>query len=125
MGDLKTLFFDSYALFEIVEGNKNYKQYLTKVAIITTKLNLMELHYGLLNKYGRDIANRYYDIFLIFSIDIDDDIIKKANEFRLSLKKKRLSYIDCVGFTIAKTRNIKFLTGDEQFRYLANVEFVK
>ena len=125
MGDLKTLFFDSYALFEIVEGNRNYKPYLTKVAILTTKLNLMELHYGLLNKYGRDIANKYYDLFLVFTIDIDDDIIKKANEFRLSHKNKRLSYTDCIGYTIAKTRNIKFLTGDQQFNDIDNVEFVK
>ena len=122
---MNVLFFDSYALYEIIEGNPNYKKYSENIAIITTKLNLMELHYGLLNKYGKEVADKYYDIFVEFTVEINDDLIKKANEFRISLKKKKLSYVDCIGYIIAKSRNIKFLTGDQQFSDLENVEFVK
>lgn len=125
MGELKGYFFDSYALFEIVLGNKNYNPYLDKIAIATTKLNLMELHYGLLKIYGKDIADRYYDYFSIYCIDFEDGVIKKANEFKLSLKSRKFSYIDALGYVIAKANNLKFLTGDIQFKDLDNVEFVK
>lgn len=125
MGEINTLFFDTYAFFEIINGNKNYEKYIHKIAIITTKLNLMELHYGLLLKYGVKKANLYYDDFVEFTVEIPDNLIKKANEFRASMKKNKISYIDCLGYIIAKSRNIKFLTGDKEFELLDNVEFVK
>ena len=59
------------------------------------------------------------------NFDIQDDIIKQANEFRLNNYKRELSYIDCLGYILAKKRGFKFLTGDEQFKYFDNVEFVK
>jgi len=45
--------------------------------------------------------------------------------FRALNKKRNLSYVDCIGYIIAKQRNIKFLTGDKEFEYMENVEFVK
>lgn len=123
--EIKTFFFDTYAFYEIIEGNENYRAYAKNVAIVTTKLNLMELHYGLLIQYGKKGAERYFDGLSKFAIEISDEMIKKANEFRASLKKKNLSYVDCVGYVIAKSRNIKFLTGDKEFEGLDNVEFVK
>ena len=120
-----TFFFDSYAFFEIIEGNKNYDLYTNDVVIITTKLNLMEVHYGLLNKHGKEIADKYYDRLLPFAVEIEDDIFKKANHFRAIFKKRDLSYVDCIGYILAQTRHIKFLTGDKQFQDLENVEFVK
>lgn len=120
-----TLFFDSYAFFEIIEGNINYSKYANNVAIVTTKFNLMELHYGLLAKYGKETADKYYDDFVEYTIDIQDEVIKKANELRLSLKRQDLSYVDCIGYIIAQRLGIKFLTGDKQFQNMDNVEFVK
>ena len=125
MEEITTYFFDSYALFEVIYQNENYKNYLENINIITTKLNLMELHYGLLQKYGADIANEYYNNFLEFTIPFDDETIMLSNLFKVSMKKKRLSYIDCLGYTLAKLRGIKFLTGDKEFKDLENVEFVK
>ncbi len=124
MGKIKEYFFDTYALFEIIHKNKSYSDYL-KVGIITTKLNLMELHYRLLSLYGKDVANKSYDRLKVFCIDIDDDIIKMANEFKVSNKRRELSYIDCIGYIIAKMNNVRFLTGDKQFENIENVEFVK
>ena len=125
MGTIKTFFFDTYALYEIIEGNPNYIPYTKKIAIVTTKLNLMELHYGLLSKYGREIAEKYYNELTKFSIPINDEIIKMANEFKYSFKIKRLSYIDCIGYVASKLRGIKFLTGDKEFKDMENVEFIK
>ena len=125
MEELKTFFFDSYALYEIINGNPSYNLYSKDIQIVTTKLNLMELHYGLLRIKGEKEADKYYDYFLQFCVEISDDIIKQANEFRLNNYKRELSYIDCLGYIIAKKRGFKFLTGDEQFKDFDNVEFVK
>ncbi len=125
MGEVKAFFFDTYAFFEIIEGNKNYDLYKKNVGIITTKLNLMELHYGLLIRYGKEKAERYYNRLLQFTVDVDDVMLKKANEFRASLKKKKLSYVDCIGYVTARAIGVKFLTGDKEFKGLDNVEYVE
>ena len=85
----------------------------------------MELHFGLLLKHNKNVADKYFDELLKFTISINDDTIKLANDLKLKFKERKLSYIDCVGYTLAKLRNIKFLTGDKQFKDLENVEFVK
>ncbi|MBI2148341.1 type II toxin-antitoxin system VapC family toxin [Candidatus Woesearchaeota archaeon] len=125
MGELIDYFFDTYALYEIIMGNKDYNKFSEKIGIITTKLNLMELHYTLLLDFGIDIANKYYNKFIGFTVDIDDETIIISNQFRASMKKRKMSYVDCLGYTIAKIRGVKFLTGDKEFFDLNNVEFVK
>ena len=67
----------------------------------------------------------YYEKFLPYCVEITDHDIKRACEFRLQNKNKELSYIDCIGYIIAVEKKIKFLTGDEGFRNIGNVEFVK
>lgn len=123
--ELETFFFDSYAFFEIISGNPNYEIYTKNIAIVTTRLNLMELHYGLLITEGKEKADYYYDLYSKFVVDINDDIIKGANDFKKTMKPKNISYIDAIGYILAKSRNIKFLTGDKEFKELENVEFVK
>lgn len=120
-----TYFFDTYAFYEIIKGNPAYDSYKKDILIITTRLNLMELHYGLLLLYDKEIADHYYDKFIQFIVELTDDIIKQANIFRLTHRKRKLSYVDCIGYIIAKLRNVKFLTGDKQFENLDNVEYVK
>ena len=85
----------------------------------------MELHYGLLRTEGKDKADKIYDAYLEFAIEINDSVIKKSNQFRLENKDKKLSYVDCIGYTLAKENNARFLTGDQQFKEMENVEFVK
>jgi len=125
MGKINAYFFDTYAFYEIISRNPNYKTYIKQTGIITTKLNLMELHYGLILKHGKEHADEVYDWFLQFVVDIDDKIIKDANCFRVQFKKRNLSYVDCIGYVTAKSRGVKFLTGDKQFEDLENVGYVK
>ena len=117
-------FLDTYALIEILNKNKNYEPY-KKGHLITTKFNLMELHYFLLRNVGKKDADFHYNRLLDMVVEITDEIIKKSNEFKLLNKKRKLSYIDCIGYIIAKMSTVKFLTGDNQFENLENVEFVK
>ena len=123
--EVRTFFFDTYALYEIIEGGENYKRYTKSIVIVTTKLNLMELFYGLLIRYDEKTANNFYEKFLSYCTGIEDNIIKKAMIFRALNKKRNLSYVDCIGYILAKQRNVKFLTGDKEFENMDNVEFVK
>ena len=85
----------------------------------------MELHYSILRLYGEEKAEKAFNFFNKFCIEFDDEIIKGANKFRLKNYRRDLSYIDCIGYVLAKKLNAKFLTGDEQFKDFENVEFVK
>ena len=121
----KVFFYDTYAIFEIAKGNKNYADYIEDVGIVTTKFNLMELYYRLLVIFGIDVAEFYYNRYRQFVIDVEDSIINKAMIFRVQNKNKDLSYVDCIGYIFAIEKKIKFLTGDIQFKEMGNVEFVR
>ena len=121
----RTFFYDTYALFEIFKGNKNYLNYISDIGIVTTKLNLMELYYGLFLEFGINVAEFYYNKYREFCADASDNIIKTAMQFKAQHKKRNLSYVDCVGYAFANEMKIKFLTGDKEFKDMPNVEFVK
>src|SRR3989338_11077382 len=116
----KAFFFDTYALFEIAKGNENYLEYSSDTGIVTTKLNLMELYYGLLVNFGKSVADQYYERYKEFCIEASDDVIKSAMQFRVQNKKKNLSYVDCIGYSLAAEAKIKFLTGDKEFENMPN-----
>lgn len=119
------LFYDTYAILEIIKGNANYRGYLKNVGIVTTKLNLMELYYRLYTLHGLETAELYYQKYKPFVTEVDDSIIKKAMIFKAENRNRDLSYVDCIGYVFAKENKIKFLTGDNQFEGMENVEFVK
>lgn len=118
-------FADTYALIEFVRGNRHYSKYFLENKTSTTRLNLMELYYATLREGGEELAEEYYESFLSSAINIDDETIKDAMKFRYSVKKKKLSYVDAIGYMLALEKGIKFLTGDNQFKGMADVEFVK
>jgi len=89
------------------------------------RLNLMELYYGLLLRGLKKEAEMWYTTLLEYTVEIPDSMIKAAMEFRLQNKNLNLSYVDCIGYIISLGKNIKFLTGDRQFKNMSNVEFVK
>lgn len=117
-------YFDSYAFIEILRGSQEYSRFV-KTEFATTRLNLMEVYYWLLNKFGKSAADTFYNETVQFTVEISDEIIKEAMMFRMYHKSKNLSYIDCIGYILAKANDLKFLTGDSQFKLMDNVEFVK
>lgn len=125
MGLDKSFFFDTYALYEVLHQNLNYQEYSSDVSIITTKLQLMELHYVLLRIYGKEEADRAFERFKEFCVEIDDETIKQATTFRHQHHTRKLSYIDCIGYVLARKYQVHFLTGDEQFKDFDGVKFVK
>ena len=115
-------FFDTYAFFEIINGNPKYNMY-TESQFITTIFNLAELNYGLKKKMSKEDSDFYTEKYYQQAVDISLEDIKKAMD--LKTMKRNLSIPDVIGYTVAKRLNIKFLTGDKDFEGMENVEFVK
>ena len=114
-------FFDTYAFFEIINGNPKYRIYADCEAI-TTIFNLAELNYGLKKKLSKEMADKYTDKYSKFIVEVTIDDIKKGMD--LKSIRRNLSIPDAVGYTVAKRLNVKFLTGDKDFENMENVEFV-
>ncbi len=117
-------FADTYALVEIVKGNKAYLQYMDE-ELFTSLLNLYELFYNLLKDYDADTAKELFYEFYSLLLPINDSHIFAAAHIKLLHKKRNVSYVDALGYAIALEENIKFLTGDKAFEKMENVEFVK
>mgnify|MGYP001600810632 CR=1 FL=1 len=119
-----SLFFDTYAIFEIIKGNPNYKNYIS-FKVVTTKLNLFELFFGFLKSHNNWLAEYSLANYLRFAVDFDERVIREAARMKLELNKRNISMTDCIGYCFAKQLGIKFLTGDKEFENLQNVEFVR
>ena len=122
--DVESLFFDSYAFFEILKGNPHYLQY-SKFKIITTRLNLFELYIGLLRNSNEEKAELEFERYYNFVVDFDSVVLKQAAKLKMQLNKRDVSMVDCIGYSLAKQLGIKFLTGDSAFEKMENVEFVR
>lgn len=122
---IRSYYFDTYALVEIGKGNPNYENYKNDIKITLNKFNIMELSYFLLRKKREAEAKELFKRLSKFHIEPSDEIYLEASKMKYTYKNRRLSYIDCLGYCTAKSLKIKFLTGDEKFKDLDNVEFIK
>ena len=118
----KIIFLDTYAIFEIIKGNPNYKRY-EEFELITTIFNLAEFNYNFKKEKDNKFVDEYTQKFFDFVVDVRLADIKNAMDLKTT--KRNLSIPDAVGYTVAKRLGIKFLTGDTDFEYMENVEFVK
>jgi predicted nucleic acid-binding protein len=118
-------FYDSYAIIEYLRGNRRFQKYFKDPLGVTTRLNLMEVYYSLLD--NEEYADEVYSSFSTVAIEPTDAQIKKAMKKRKELRKDGLniSYADAIGYVISFDLNIKFLTGDKEFIDLPNVEYVR
>ena len=118
-------FYDSYAIIEYLNGNPYYQKYFIESEGITSFYNLMEVYYSLLKDNAEDKANELLILFKHIIVEPLIDDIKNSMKFRFKYRKIKFSYADCLGYAIAKRSNFKFLTGDEGFKNINGVEFVK
>ena len=121
----EAFYFDTYALVEIAKSNQNYTDYREGIKILTNKFNLMELAYFLFRISKEDKIELVFKDYLKYNIEPSTNALIGAAKLKFLQRKKKLSYIDCLGYMIAKENKVKFLTGDEKFKQMPNVEFVK
>ena len=117
-------FLDTYAMIEIVRGNKDYDKYLS-CELITSIAHLYEFYYDLIKTFPAEEAKQFYFKFMMFALPIKNEHVLGAAQFKWLHHKKRISYADALGYTIAMQENMKFLTGDKEFKSMENVEFVR
>lgn len=111
-----------------ISGEKNFARYFTEqYSGALTKLNLMEIYYRAAKLHGHPAAKQIIDRFSKYLVDFDIDDIAGAMRLREELMKKRMdvSYVDALGYYLAKKMQMPFLTGDRYFRELDGVRFVK
>lgn len=121
---------DTYALIEWFRNhNKKYIKYFDLDNNFITPLILMEFYFSVYHEFNEAKAEFLREVLLknFQIIKIRQDDIIKAAKFRSKMYKKKIkmSYTDVLNYVIAKENNLKVLTGDEHFRNLDHVEFVK
>lgn len=117
-------FLDTYAMVEIIKGNKNYEKY-TEEELYTTIFNLYELYYNLLKQFDVEQSKEFYYYFYDFLISITDEDIFEGAKIKQTYNARDISYTDALGYVIANKNHFRFLTGDKAFADLENVEYVK
>lgn len=114
-------FADSYALIEMFKGNPQYKAY-QDADHVCLQVNLAECVYAFLKAHA--FQKRMIDELSSVIIPLTTTATITAMNIKYRLRKKKLSYIDCLGYATARELNILFLTGDKEFKDLPGVEFV-
>ncbi|MEK6960322.1 MAG: PIN domain-containing protein [Nanoarchaeota archaeon] len=122
---MTTYFYDSYAIIEYVRDNPSFREYFETHSGIMTPLNLLEVYYSILNEAGRETADKILDTLYPIVTSPTKEETRQAMIFRQENKKKDLSYADCLGYMVARSRNMQFLTGDRAFNGMRGVEFIK
>ncbi len=115
---------DTYALMEIIEGNKKFLEYINSIFVITD-ITLAEFYGVLLRKKGEQTADYWFKKFERYSLAVNKNILIKAIKFRYEHRKQDISFFDAVGYISSIENGFSFVTGDKEFEHILNVEFRK
>ncbi len=118
------LFYDTYALYAIATGKESYSEFV-KGKIMTGLMNLYEFYYILIKENNKKLADEFFNRLINSCVKINPELVKEAANFRFKEIKRKFSYVDCLGYGIAKENRVKFLTGDRGFKGMPNVVFVE
>ncbi|MEK6874866.1 MAG: PIN domain-containing protein [Nanoarchaeota archaeon] len=121
----KSLFYDTYAILGILKGDPAYTGYTKSIHILTTIMNLYKAYFILLRERDTTAANIAIERFHQYCVPIYPQAIKEAARFKLAHSTDNISYVDAIGYVLAKHHHVQFLTGDKAFKNLPNVRFVK
>ena len=121
---MSNYFFDTYSIIEIIKEKESYKKF-KESTFITNTLDITEVCYYLCENIGIDKVDEIISKLNFIFLPITKEIAVEASKFRFKNKKLKLSYADCIGYVCAKENELLFLTGDDGFKDIENVEFVK
>jgi predicted nucleic acid-binding protein len=122
-------FLDTYAMVEYLRGNKRYASLVSSDGRrATSVMNLVELYYLVLRERGNEReADTALAAFGQFEIHVTAEDIRNGMKMRLSARARKtdFSYADAIGYAMSGRLGMRYLTGDDAFKGLPNVEFVK
>ena len=120
-------FLDSYAMLEIARGNPKYRSFIGE-SVITSRSNLLEVYCILLEHEEEALAKKVLEILGPIAADLPLELIPKVAYFRrrrLGATGRRFSYVDALGYVIARENGFTFLTGAQEFEGFPEVRFVR
>ena len=124
---MASFFADSYAIIEILKGNENYRPYQA-IPLVATEFNICEVAFAVCRDYP-DKTHKVMALvrkMVVLKQTTDEDYCSGAAMRRTTTSAgKKLSTIDCVGYSVARRLDIPFLTGDREFEDIDDVEFVR
>lgn len=115
---------DTYALIEIAKANPKFRKYTQKDFVIADVI-LAEFYWVLCRDFSVDIADSWFDRLTPYVVSTGSLLYQQSIKLRHERKKQKLTFFDCVGYTLARQRKIPFVTGDKEFEHLPGVEFIK
>jgi predicted nucleic acid-binding protein len=115
---------DTYALVEINNGNPKFAGLLSHDLVITD-ITMAEFYALMYRAYDLKTADYWHKKMYFFCKAVSRDILLKAARFRVDNNRQNLSFFDCVGYVYALENNMKFVTGDKEFRNRKGVEFIE
>jgi predicted nucleic acid-binding protein len=124
---MSSYFADSYALIEMLKGNENYRSFESE-RLITTEFNICEAGFAICRNYptkASPVLKTVRKMVTLQATREEDYCSGAARRKEASGQGKKLSTIDCVGYSVANRLNIPFLTGDREFADMDNVQFVR
>ena len=115
---------DTYALAEIGAGNPKFMEFLNKEFVITD-LTLAEYCSVLYRDGKEDKAVYWHSRLASYCKPVSREILIMALKYRIDHKKEDLSIFDCVGYIFSLESNLKFVTGDKEFKKKEGVLFIQ
>ncbi len=115
---------DTHALVEICMKNPRFDEYL-EADIVITDITLAEFYEWVLKKYDERTALFWARECEPYTVKVKLAELLSAANFRFVCRQKKIncSFVDAVGYTYALEHKYPFVTGDNAFRKLKNVEF--
>lgn len=115
---------DTYTLIEINNSNPKFVSLLDEEVVITD-ITMAEFYADMFRKYNEKTADYWHKKLGGFCKSVSRWVLIKAVKFRIENKEKNLSFFDCVGYIYAQENNMRFVTGDKEFKEMKGVLFIK
>ena len=115
---------DTYALVEIGEGNPRFSFLLNEDYVIAD-IALAEFYGVLLRGKGLAVADAWKQRYEPYCVALSFSSLIEAVKFRFANKHLGLSFFDAVGYAFSQENGYTFVTGDQAFKGMKGVKFVK
>lgn len=113
-------FWDAYALVERAEGNASYLPY-ADVPVFTHQMDVYEFVACVSRHHPETEVREALRLLAPNLVDAETEDLFAAARFRA---ERRVSYVDALGYVLARKHGMRFLTGDRAFQGVEGVEYV-
>ena len=117
------LCYDTYILVEIKQENPEFMKFLDQDFIITD-MTMAEFYIIVYKEKGQEEADYWHKKLSPYCHPVNREILIKSLKYRTDNKKEDLSIFDCIGYIYALENNLKFVTGDKEFKNKEGVMFI-